>query len=262
MAREHSGSGQYLARANPTGINTSVGFTIIGSLWLDSAGVNQQFLRIGTPGATLSRGVSLYQEDNGTIGFHCSGGAGLNAGGTPPGAGAWFRYALTQSASGGASPTSILSVNGTAILTNTTDRAVALSSGDEISIGRGGDFSYYGSLDGRSAGVAYLEGVVLSAAAADTFAQDLCSLITSYGPSGSVTANALKAHYLLQSGAPGVDGSGVGNDLTDTSTTNVADPAWVPSSCSAPAANTPNTKRFGGIPFARGDSGLFVPQRF
>ena len=249
MARQYSGTGQYLSRTDPTGIAVNAAWTFIANIWFDALAANQILLLVGTPGATRTRGFVLYLEDDNRINYL----GADNINGTVTGAAAWHRLSVTHSASGGG--TIVIGFDGTQIASSASGAIPELSTGDVITFGHDGSGDYHTDWDGRIAWSAWVQGTAISVANCDTYAQNPCNLLTDYGPSGVVTANALKGLWPFQSGSPGQDISGVGNDLTNTSTTDVADPSGYPTSCSSGTTlyfldSEASGSNFGSIQFA------------
>lgn len=229
MARQLSGSGQYIGRTNPTGLAVNAAWTWMGWVWLDATAVNQTLCLIGTP-TTLATGLLIKYEDTDRIEAVWDAGAGsmsLPASGLT--AGVWTRVALTHAGAG--SSLMALHINGTSIGTDTPPAIPELASGDVVRFGSANGYDYYTDWDGRIAWSAWVQGVALTAAQTGAYLNSPCDLLTDYGPSGVVTANALKGLWPFQPADPGQDISGVGNTLTNTSTTDVADPGGLPTSC-------------------------------
>lgn len=234
MAREYSGTGQYLSRTNPTGIAVNAAWTWIGNIWFDTLVTNQILLLVGTSGATRTRGFRVYKEDDNRI--YVEGVDNMN--GVISGATAWHRVSITHAGSGDS--TVVIALDGTQIGSSTLTAFPEISTGDVISFGRDGSGDYHTEWDGRIAWSAWVQGTAISVANCDAYAQNPCNLLTDYGPSGTVIANALKGLWPFQPGDPGQDISGVSNALTNTGTTDVADPGGYPTSCGGGSGGTPS----------------------
>lgn len=227
MARQYDGADS-LTRANPTGIATNASFTAGFWFYRDSMTGGQGVFCIGDPDVDTARGFSVFSRANGTIEVRFGGGIAVQSATGVISATTWYRVIVRYVAG---TPLVALAVDGTGVASSAGDTIGNITTGDEIAYGTPCTAIADSGLVGRLAGAFYLQGVELSAATGDAYLQDLCSLIDDYGPSGTVTANALKALYLFQSADPGDDISGVGNDLTNAGTVDVADPSGVPSSC-------------------------------
>jgi len=245
MAREFSGTSQYLLRTDPTGLNPNAAWTFGCWLWVDGYGTDGRgILRVGGPeGGAITRGVYIYVRNSGVI--RAIVGTDIQ-GVTAFGTGAWKKLVITRSGSGTSGMSIYLDGSATADASYATDAPGALASGDVLKLGDSSSSIGAALLDGRIAAPFWLQGVELSGTDAAAYLSDACSLITDFGAGGAVTPDALKFLFLLQSGAPGTDISGVGNDLTDTSTTDVADPAGVPTSCGAPPFYLASLYRWNG----------------
>jgi hypothetical protein len=231
MARQFSGTSQYLSRTDPTGIAVNAAWTWIGNFYFNALATNHVLLLVGTPGATRTRGFKLHVEDNNQLYY-----VGATSGsGAVSGAAAWHRVSVAHSGSG--SGTITIGFDGTTILAAATeDPIVELSTGDVISFGHDGLGDYHSDWTGRMAWSAWVQGTAISVANADTYAQNPCNLLTDYGATGAVTAHALKGLWPFQPATPGADLSEYANDLTNTSTTDVADPSGYPTSCGVGAS--------------------------
>lgn len=231
MARRSNGT-QNLQRTNPTGIDLSGAFTMVLSVYVDSVSAsNQGLFALGDPTQDTARGFNLMTRTDGRLDFRFIGGVSADSSAGVIVDGTWARITVAYNPADRVR----VGVNGSLVRqTGPGDLIGALTTGDAIAFMAEGSF-IAAPVTGAVAGFAWLQGVELSIADGDTAAQNLCDLIGDYGPSGTVTADALKALYLFQSADPGEDISGVGNDLTDNSTSSETDPAWVPSSCGAPS---------------------------
>lgn len=135
-----------------------------------------------------------------------------------PSAGSWYRVGVTKAGSGVGQIRNI--ADGVDVGGANFDPPTAITTGDPFQIGGtavGG--IGLGLLNAGVAWVFWLQGVVLSASELDAYLNDPQSLIDDYGPTGTVTANALKVFWPMQCDtATEEDESGVGNDGTRTGT--------------------------------------------
>lgn len=199
---------------DPAGVSVAGAFTIGSWVYANSHGSDGRgIMRIGPLSGTLDRGVHLATNFQGHLKCWQSNAQATN-GGTDIGTGAWVRVGATRGGSGVAHLKVIL--NGVQDGDENTDPLTDITTGDGLTLGSplaetGADY-----WDGKLAWSFLLVGVALSAAALDGYLQDPQSLINDYGPSGSVTANALKIFWTQQcdDGTTEVDASGQGNDGT------------------------------------------------
>lgn len=224
MAREANGS-QSQARNDPTGITPDSTFTAGFYFYRDSMTGGQGVFAIGDPDNDSARGFSVFSRANGTLEIRCNSGVAIQSATGVISATTWYKVGVTYNGT-----VARLVVDGTQVASS-AETIGAITTGDDIAFATLCTAIADSGLDGRYAGAFYLQGVELSAANVDAYLDDLCSLITDYGTSGGITANALKALYLFQSATPGDDISGVGNNLTNNGTTDVADPSGIPTSC-------------------------------
>lgn len=221
MARTFDANTDLLSRTDPTGFAVTNAWTF--GCWYRStnAADNRGIVKCGNAGGYgNTRGYVLQQSYvDGTY---------------------WKMRALAHNGTGGDATTSIAlnewhrcgwTYNGSSnikmILDGVQDGNVSVDDIAELTAGDVWQIGYvYSGGGGPRCNVAWpfvIQGVELTASALDNYlnstgGKTICSLITDYGPSGGITANALKGLWPLQSGDPGDDISGVGNDLTDTGT--------------------------------------------
>ena len=234
MAREFSGTSQYMTKTNPTGITVDAAHSL--GFWLYTDDISfRGVLRIGGPfeGAN-TRGFSVVFGGGNVI--EVKTGTGSVNGTTTISTGTWYRVGVVREGSGSNSTRLIL--NGSTEDTLTNWDISELTTGDGIRLGDQNTPSSFDWFDGRIAWPFYIQGVALTNSALDNYlnqtgGKTICSVKTDYGPGGAITADALKFLYPLHSGNPGEDISGVGNTLTDTSTTDVANPSGLPDTCAA-----------------------------
>lgn len=225
MARELSASGPDNIRiVNPTGVTlASADWTAIFKLQLNvTPSFRNGILKLGENNDTdLTRGFLFGADSDRKLavfeGFSTS----------PTGSAltldTWYNIGITR-ASGG---TFKCHIDGTEEISQSTDTPGNLESGDVWSHGR--IRSVYEAPDIIVAMSAWLQGVILSNAACDSYADDPCALITDYGPGGGVVADALK---ILTLGDQSVD---LAQSLTVALTggSQVAGPTDYPTSCAA-----------------------------
>lgn len=221
MARRSNGS-QNLQRTDPTGIDPSAAFTMVLSVYVDGvASANQGLFALGNASTDTARGFNLITRTDGRLDFRFAGGVSADSSAGVITDDTWYRIAVTYDP---ADTNRIrVGVNGSQVRQNVGDAIADITTGDVIAFMTAGS-AIADPVTGAVAGFAWLQGTVLSIADADTLAQDLCDALASY-------PTETQALYLFQNADPGEDISGVGNDLTNNSTTNETDPAWVPSSC-------------------------------
>ncbi len=237
MARAFDGVADVMTRANPTGFNLTADFSF--GLWVKRTNTsdNRGIVMIGGPGggSDITRGFGLMGRSGGAVDLRWGGGISIQ-GGTQTG-GVYDRVGVLYDALNGSSqPQLTLVVNGVEVNSASGDAIAGLNgTTDGISLGDMISAFSDGTFLGELAGPFFVQ-TLLTAAALDNYLNSTggktpCSLLTDYGTSGGITANALKAFYLLQSGAPTTDISGVSNTLTDVGTTNGTDPSGFPTSC-------------------------------
>ena len=237
-SRDFSGTAQYITKTDPTGILTDAAWTM--GVWINPDSVaGKGIVHAGSAGAT-TRGA--YLRITGANKLECRVSGDFATGGTSIGTGSWIRVGARKAAAGTSQVYLIL--NGADDGNSNTVAPTEITAGDVFqasdAIGGLGD----GHFNGKMAWLFWLQGVALSAANLDAALQDPQSLVTNYGPSGVITANALKILWPMQcDNATEVDKSGVGNDGTYTGppTLGSADgpspsTAWDP--CAAAAATS------------------------
>lgn len=228
-ARDFSGSNQYITKTDPTGITVNAAWTV--GCWLapDAFGGDGNVL-VNVGGAGIrTRGVAFQVRSTGVMRVQTQ--ASIADGATSVGsAGTWQRVGATRAGSGVAQLRTIL--NGADDGGANTDAPNEITTGDVFrasdAIGEIGAVHY----NGKMAWLFWLQGVALSAANLDAALNNPQSLVTNYGPSGVVTANALKILWPMQcDNATEEDESGVGNDGTYTGPPTL--------SASGPSPSTP-----------------------
>ncbi len=233
MARQFADSGDNMRIVTPTGM-------LVSDAWswgcrLDTDGIvdSQGLWRLGASGSRGIRGeLNFVDASNHRLRVVNEADSTGGNGTTSIPTGTSRRIGFTHNGSGSCPLILDGSVDATISLTDPTE----IQAGDEFRYG----FIVGGAthLRARIAWPFFLQGVQLSASALDDYlnqtgGKTICSLIDDYGVGGSIVADALKFLGPFQPGDPGEDISGVGNDLTDTGTVDIADPAGFPSSCAA-----------------------------
>lgn len=206
------GTGDVVKKVAPTGVDSTGMFSMGG--WFYPVGVTDvELLRVGEDStSSLARGWSFYLDGaskpilrNESAGFSSAGPTAVTASawhGITLGYNNSFDYnvsldGVTQDSNSGA-PDPAAALNGTT---------------DVFGIGRSNTGIGTGNFDGRYAWLYYVQGAKLSAAAAMAYLNNPQSLVSDYGPSGTVLANALKILWPGQC-ATETDKSGVGNHGT------------------------------------------------
>jgi hypothetical protein len=211
-------SSDQIAKAVGTSINISSAVHAFGGLFYVNSATNVSLLRIGSnSGSTLTRGWELAINNSGKIELRNEAGGGA-AGTTTFATGTWYRISVCYTSRFAGS----INLNGVAEVSfgGAPDPPAAMQAGDVFSTGLGLSGPGWARSNGRDAWLFFSQGVAGSAAIWDACLQDPQSFVTNYGPTGSVTANALKVLWPMQcANASEVDMSGVGNDGTYTGTT-------------------------------------------
>lgn len=205
-------NGNVIVVADPTGMTLESAYTI--GMWVNPeafGGDGNTLVKWGPNDDTSgARGFRFYV--NGTGKFRYNG--ATTGGPTTLGlsTGSWQRVGFTRAGAGVANRTCYL--NGSSETLGNQDPETALSAGDTF--GNRGVSSAPLPFNGKMAWMFFLQGVVLSAANIDAYLNDPQGLYDAYGPSGSVTANALKLLWPMQcdDGTTETDKSGVGNNGT------------------------------------------------
>ncbi len=221
MARRSNGT-QNLQRTDPTGIDVTVAFTMMLSVYVDGLATgNQGLFALGDASVDTARGFNIITRTDGRLDFRFLGGVSLDSAAGVIVDDTWARIVVTYDPAD--SDRIRVGVNGTQVRQNVADPIGALTAGDVIAFMTAGSV-IADPVTGAVAGFGWLDGIALSIADADALAQDLCDALVSY-------PTETQALYLFQNAAPGADISGVGNTLTNNGTTDETDPAWVPASC-------------------------------
>lgn len=213
-ARDFSGTNQLISVTDPAGISVNAAWTWGAWIAPDAYGADGSGIAlVGSNGAT-TRGA-LFQVTNGgvlrvrTQGQFASGATAVGTSGT------WRRVGCKKAASGTALLT--VMIDGADDGNQNCDAPVALDAGDVYRASADVGSLGVGNFDGKMAWQFWLQGVALSAANLDAYLNDPQSLVDDYGPSGTVTANALKILWPMQcDNATEEDVSGVGSDGTYT----------------------------------------------
>ena len=216
--RVFDGSDDQISDTLPTGVVAKAAYSIGMWVKLDGYGDDGRGLLKAGPANALTRGFLIQVDNSGHILWRASGPTDPDA--TAVGTGSWVPIGVTSDSSG--STTSIARIiSGTQVGTQTMDSPTELSTGDVVAVGPGHSPFGVGFLDGSVAWAFWLQGVTLSASALNGYLNDPESLYDDYGPSGTVTADALKIFWPMQcdDGSTETDVSGVGNDGTITGAT-------------------------------------------
>lgn len=231
MARDLDG-GDLIRIVNPTGILTDAAWSWLAKVRLISGAIDGRALMKVGPDNDTSNARGVYSHFRGTGSSNAINviyGAIAATGDTALTTGTWYSIGITCSASGGGNIQ--ISIDGVSDISQNTDPITEITTGDAYAIGYGFTTNGVAVADLEIAMQAWVQGVTITAANTDVFADDPCSLITSYGPSGSITANALK---LLMLDDQTVDISGVGQTISLTGGASVAGPGGYPTTCAAP----------------------------
>ena len=215
-ARDFPGTaGNYLSITDPTGITVNAAWTL--GMWLRPDVLERAIVKIGDA-TGIARGLIFTIQSTGVLKIRgTTDTTGVTALATD---GTWYRVGATKVAAGTSHMRII--INGVQDATANNDPANALTSGDVFTVSRANSGLGLSGVDGGVAWVFWLQGVELSASALNTYLDDPQSLVSAYGPSGSVVANALKIFWPMQcTGSTETDESGVGNNGTYTGTVNL-----------------------------------------
>jgi hypothetical protein len=221
--REILDAGDNTRIINP-GIDVSLAFTVGIRFLVHSTVETNPLLKVGrNDNVNTDRGFTLRIGGEAPNHHIFISNAGNLPGTTGFAAEAWHDFACSMN--GGISAVSSY-LNGSTGATGTADPPPALSLGDGFILGMGGEF--FTNPDNRYALGFYLQGVVLTALALAAYFANPCALIAHYGPSGSITPNALKVFQigacavdLAQGNTVSITGTTVEDDATDYATTCV-----------------------------------------
>ncbi len=229
------GSSQNIHKTTPVGFVVVANWTVL--FWFKLGTLNTSdgniIIRVGPQGST-TRGFIIRLTAAGVLNYY-DGHTNLS-GTTVLTSGTFYRISVTRD---NATGKIAINVNGTQEAFDTSGtNPTEIQAGDVYQISDT-DTNGYHYLDGSMSWVGFVQGVTMTATAADNYlnqtgGKNPCALVTDYGTSGGITANALKDLWPLGTSSPFTDLSGVGNDGTAVNApTNSAQPSGLGEACSS-----------------------------